>query len=152
MANCPKDWVDILSALATPTLALFAVYVAWRQWRTADLKRQHELFDRRYEIYEQVSDCYTSIIENSPVLDQKIYNLRYIRKRARFLFSQEVSDYIEEIAFNGAGLSSLYYKINMQNSRSSEDDENMGKLFSNHTQLCQKIDLVFEKFLAIKEK
>jgi hypothetical protein len=29
-----KDWIDILQALMTPTVAIFGSYIAYQQWQT----------------------------------------------------------------------------------------------------------------------
>jgi len=50
MAN-EKDWVDILTALLTPTVAILGVTIAYQQWRLNSKKFKHELYDRRLHIY-----------------------------------------------------------------------------------------------------
>ncbi len=42
-----KHWVDILSALAVPTIGVLGVYIAWRQWRTSAYRYKLDLFDKR---------------------------------------------------------------------------------------------------------
>jgi hypothetical protein len=42
----------VSSALLTPVVALLAMYIAYRQWRTAQNKLKLDLFERRVAIYE----------------------------------------------------------------------------------------------------
>lgn len=54
-------WVSLSSALLTPTIAITGIYIAYRQWKTNDLKRQNDLFDRRYEFYIRFRNWWLSV-------------------------------------------------------------------------------------------
>ena len=41
-------WVLIVNALALPLIALIAAAIGFLQWRTAELKRKQDLYDKRY--------------------------------------------------------------------------------------------------------
>jgi hypothetical protein len=49
-----KDWVDYLSALLTPTVAIFGLYIGYRQWRTDEVKLRHELFDKQHRRFKAI--------------------------------------------------------------------------------------------------
>ncbi|MDE3016152.1 MAG: hypothetical protein KGI29_04430 [Pseudomonadota bacterium] len=97
MTNSPKDWVDILAALSTPTLALFGIYIAWRQWRTAELKRKQDLFDKRYAVYEKVLDFLAAIKADGNAKPQTRHLLYIPRRQAFFLFGSDVKNYTDEL-------------------------------------------------------
>lgn len=54
-----KDWIDIFSALLTPVIAIFAGYIGYQQWKTAEAERKQNLYEMRYD------NLFNSIIENS---------------------------------------------------------------------------------------
>ena len=45
-------WTTLLSALLTPAVAVFGIFIAYRQWRLAQEKLKLDLFDKRFEVYE----------------------------------------------------------------------------------------------------
>ena len=49
-----NNWIDILSALLTPLIALIAVYVAYQQHKINKIRLQHELYERRLRVYKAV--------------------------------------------------------------------------------------------------
>jgi len=55
-AHAGKGWVDILSALLVPTIAIFGSLIGFQQWRTNTKRLKHELFDRRYEPLSTIID------------------------------------------------------------------------------------------------
>ncbi len=44
-----KDYVDVLSALLTPFIAIITTYIAYQNYRNAKLKLRHELYDKRLQ-------------------------------------------------------------------------------------------------------
>lgn len=63
MAN-DKDWIDILAALLTPTIALFALYLGFQNFRLARRRRQDELFDKRYTTKRTAPDALFSDVQS----------------------------------------------------------------------------------------
>jgi hypothetical protein len=49
-----SSWPVYLSAAATPLLAIFGIYIGFRQWLTARDKLRLDLFDRRLMIFEAI--------------------------------------------------------------------------------------------------
>lgn len=95
MASYQKDWVDYLSALLTPTIAIVAAVITYLQWRTNELKRKQELFDRRYAFYQRLRAIYLSIPHlEIPINDNDLSDLA---EEAQFLFGLEVAKHIVEI-------------------------------------------------------
>ena len=51
-----KVYIDIFSALLTPTIALVTTYIAIQQYRNNRAKLRHELYDRRVAVYNAVGN------------------------------------------------------------------------------------------------
>ena len=47
-----SNWVQVIAALLTPAIAIVVATIAFFQWKTNDLKRKNDLFDRRYAFYQ----------------------------------------------------------------------------------------------------
>ena len=94
MIDHPRDWIDILQALLTPTIALIAVGIGLAQWWTSRNKLRLDLFDRRWAVYVATRELLTEMItqgKTSPDAEQRF--LHGIRGAA-WLFDDEVNGYL----------------------------------------------------------
>jgi len=93
-----SNWIYILSALLTPTIAVAGVVIAFFQWKTNDLKRQNELFDRRYEFYQRLRKWW--LATSAPAVNSfDIEDLIPLAEEADFLFGNDISKHI--LSFEG---------------------------------------------------
>ncbi len=83
--------MKLLQIISTIVLGLITVYIAWRHWRTDELKRRHDLYERRLKVYDAAIDFF----ENFEKSDGCEF-LRQVRE-SRFLFSKEISGYLDGI-------------------------------------------------------
>lgn len=88
------DWVDYLSALLTPTIAIVGAAIGLLQWRTNRNRLKHELFDRRYEQFEAVRDFLGSIMGSGRALDDKQADFLFKTRGLRFIYDKKLADYI----------------------------------------------------------
>jgi hypothetical protein len=90
-----KDWVDYLSAMLTPTVAIFGLYIGYRQWRTEEAKLRHELFERRYKQFDAVGKFVASVSgKDAMTLDEEIEILSIIAEM-NFIFDEEITCYVK---------------------------------------------------------
>jgi hypothetical protein len=80
-----------LEIISPFVLGLIAAYIAWRHWHTDELKRRHDLYERRLKVYDAVMDFF----DNFEKCDGAEF-LRQVRE-SRFLFSKEISIYLDGI-------------------------------------------------------
>ncbi|MCL1478525.1 MAG: hypothetical protein MH219_13840 [Marinobacter sp.] len=88
---------ELFSALAVPVIGFLGVYIAWKQWKTAAYRHRMDLFDKRFEIYEATIDFILSIRGGGQVSDKCLAVFKEKTLPVRFLFNDEVADYIAEI-------------------------------------------------------
>ncbi len=93
---CEKDWIDILSALLTPFIAIAAIGIAVLQWKINRNRLKHELFDRRYEQYKSVTKFLGSIMGAGKVTDEAQREYLIGTTGVEFTFSKEISDYLHK--------------------------------------------------------
>ncbi len=36
--NCGKDWIDVLTALLTPTIAIAGIWISFFQWKLSKIR------------------------------------------------------------------------------------------------------------------
>ena len=81
-------WTIFLTALLTPTIALFGLRIAFMQSRIAKNKLKLDLFDRRYALYQALTRCISTIITEGkgvrrPVFQAPFLNGAIIREQVR---------------------------------------------------------------------
>lgn len=87
-------WVQVASALLTPIVAIFGVYIARQQWLTARSKLNFDLFEKRYKIYSAAEKIIYKIIQNGSYDNSDFHYFMRDTKEARWLFNEEVHAYI----------------------------------------------------------
>ena len=96
-----KDWVDVMSALLMPTIAIVGTVLAILSYKLARRKRKDELFDKRYEFYKKVENIWLSTGVGAGENDCPYFDWEDIEPwahEAEFLFDQEVADYLRSLA------------------------------------------------------
>ncbi len=95
--ECNCDWIKILSALLTPTIAIIGVIIAALQWQVNDLKRKNDLFDRRYSFYQRLEKAWLSTEDkNNRTWDFE--DLCPIASEAEMLFGKDIAKHIITLA------------------------------------------------------
>ncbi len=91
-----RDCIEILSALLAPTIAVFAVFVAWQQGRINRSRLKHELFDRRYKQFLVVRDFLRSVLQEGKVKPEEEQKFLGGTRGMRFIFDQRIAKFVDE--------------------------------------------------------
>ncbi len=91
-----NNWVDILSALLVPTIAIFGSLIAFLQWRINRARLKHELFDRRYQQFTVIKNFLGSIMSSGKVCRDEETKYLIGTSGIRFIFNKEIAAYIEQ--------------------------------------------------------
>jgi len=108
LLSSDKAWTDYLSALLTPVIALFGIYIAWQQklinrWRFEHERRmdeanfKHNVFDRRYDIYEAVVRTLVLTTRGVPLGNEDWVRFIAAREKSAFIFDKDIADYLRDI-------------------------------------------------------
>lgn len=94
--------MQVVLALAGVVVAAAAVYFAADQARTNRIRLQHELFERRFEVFKEVQAYLTFILQEGglkmgPEGGKRIGAMITALQKCRFLFGSEISDYADSI-------------------------------------------------------
>jgi len=91
------EWIQIFSALLTPTIAIAGIGIAWLQWCTAERRRKQDLFEKRWEFFNRARKVYEEGLrasdEDKPPSDGYIYHtedFQYLADEAAFLFGPDI--------------------------------------------------------------
>lgn len=89
-------WLQVLTALLTPTVAIGVGVVAFLQWRTAHQKVMLDLFDRRLALFYNIVDTVNPVVRHGgPRTENSAIKFGESIRDARYLFGSEVNDYLE---------------------------------------------------------
>lgn len=91
------DWIGILSASLTPTIAVAALILGVLQYRLAKQRRKDDLFDKRYAFYNNLRRIWLSTgtgagPDEKPWIDYE--DLIPFAIEAEFLFGKDISDHV----------------------------------------------------------
>ncbi len=89
--------VQILGGLLTPVIAILAAYIAWQQYKTGRDKLKLDLFDRRYRVYRGLMDLLAAVASNETVSDEDLRKFYRETDQKRFLFGDDIRDYLTEV-------------------------------------------------------
>lgn len=95
-------WTTYLTALLTPTLAIFGLIFAYRQWLVARNKLKLDLFDRRLAVYEAARDFSAAMISGQKNKDEEAFKFLIVTRTAKWLFNVSVADYLENQLYSNA--------------------------------------------------
>lgn len=116
---------QVLSALLTPLIAVLAAYIAWQQWRTNHLRLRHELFDRRYALYERIAAFMAEIIARGKVPTNAETQFLRDTKVTIFLFDKETQQFTEQIYHKAVKLHAL--EMMLENLQGEDRVDNVEK-------------------------
>lgn len=128
--TCEPHWTAYLTAYLTPIVAFFGIYIAYRQWRTAENKLKHELFDRRFSVYDAARTFLMSIPqihEPNKLYDAQLSFVSATRE-AKWLLDTTVADYLHKECY-GEAEKFRHLLIDIQ--RSKDDSEETKTPFYN---------------------
>ncbi|MEW6076711.1 MAG: hypothetical protein AB1724_02745 [Thermodesulfobacteriota bacterium] len=94
--NCTKDWVDVLTALITPTIAIVGITIAALQWKLSKNRYKHELFDKRWAQFVAIRDFMGKIRAHGVASQDDEHNFLIETRGCRFLFGNEIQNLVDE--------------------------------------------------------
>lgn len=86
------NWVEILSALLTPVVAILGSIIALQQVLINRRRLKHELFDRRFKVYDHAKYFLSIIYANRTLTDQQIYEFKSETRESRFIFDNDIEN------------------------------------------------------------
>jgi hypothetical protein len=108
------DWVAVSQALATPTIAVVGILIAWGQLRLAKIRLQHDLYDRRHKIFSAARKLIAQVCTEGTARDNEVFEFLRSTDDAIFLLGRSVADYMEELRKKAFQLDFLRKQIAIQ--------------------------------------
>lgn len=101
-------WVQVLQALAVPVIAAVGAWVALQQMYLARVKLQHDLFDRRYAVFQALRRFLDEAVSEKVVSSETFRAFALGTADAAFLFDDQLGGYLKEMRDHAAQAQSIY--------------------------------------------
>jgi len=88
---------SIIQVVTTLVLGGVAAYIAWRQWRTSQDRLVLELFDRRFQVFQELTRTIAGAFQKTGVKISDLANFDAATEKARYLFGAEVHEYLKDV-------------------------------------------------------
>jgi len=101
-------WVQVLQALAVPVIAAVGAWVAWQQMHIARTKLQHDLYDRRYAVFQAARRFLDEASMQKIVSAETFRSFVLGTADAAFLFDDRLAAYLKEMRDRAAKAQSIF--------------------------------------------
>jgi hypothetical protein len=97
MEHSGESMAALVQAFTTLVLGIVAAYIAWRQWRTSQDRLVLDLFERRFQVFQELTRTIATAFNSKPNVEfQDLTSFDTATEKARFLFGPEVHSYLAE--------------------------------------------------------
>jgi hypothetical protein len=86
-----------LQLIITGCIAVFAAFIAYRQWRTAHQRVVLDLFERRMSVYDDARAVIGDIVRDGTATSQTVFRYGQATDRLGLLFGDEVVAYSDKV-------------------------------------------------------
>jgi len=97
MPASESGWVETLSALLVPTIAVLGLYIAYQQYRLNKQRLRHETYERRLTVYRSVQRYLSEILADGKTTNERALKFYSETSEAAFLFDDSVQNKIDRI-------------------------------------------------------
>ena len=133
-----------IQTFTTLVIGGFAAYIAWRQWRTAQDRVVLDLFERRFQVFQELTQTIASAFSEANVKIDDLAKFDAATEKARYLFGAEVHDYLKEVRSKLIDIRTVQFAL-----PGMPDSEARTKAETKLTDGLGEMHLFYEKLAAI---
>ena len=89
------QWIGVLNALLTPTIAILGIYIAWQQWNLGRNKLKYDLFEKRFRLYLAVRRAVDYVMLHARMDHETLMAFIKDTRDVKWLCSTEVQGYLD---------------------------------------------------------
>lgn len=104
-------WVQAVQALAVPVIAVVGTWVAIQQMVIARAKLQHDLYERRYAVFDAVRTYLAEVMSNGIASQETTRTFVLKTGDAEFLFDDELAAYLKEMREHASTARAIHFVI-----------------------------------------
>lgn len=144
--------ITTATAITTAAVAILVAVITWRQWATNRARLRHELFDRRYAVYEKIAGFIAEILTSGSVPQGEPEGFSRRTKTAYFVFAydNDVKNLITEICRKAAELHALEATLeNLTGDKRKRNVDAQQAVKDWFQQTLGSLETKFEKYLKL---
>lgn len=141
------------TAIATASVAILLAIVTWREWATNRARLRHELFERRYAVYERIAASLALVLRDGRVPQGEPEGFLRATKTAYFVFGSDLSvkAFVSEVYRKALELHALEVTLDPlrgeERSKNIEDQRVIKDWFMDS---LNSLEARFDKYLSLK--
>lgn len=138
-------WVQVLQALAVPVIAGVGTWIALQQMHIGRTKLQHDLFDRRYAVFQAVRRFLDEASVRKIVSPETLHAFVLGTADAAFLFDDRLAAHLKEMREHATKAQSIFTV--MEDMPAGDEKARASKAAGEHFNwLMHQIDGLAERF------
>lgn len=146
-----KNWIDYLSALLVPTIAIFGLIIAFLQWYTNANRLRNEKFDRRYEKFEIINKFISSVNSYDGINHDEEMKFLSGTSGINFIFDRKIETYVNEIWHLAIDINTYKEELNgMTGHQRKEIAAKKHKAKNEFREKTEELESIFSKYLSLK--
>ena len=143
--------ITTATAITTAAIAVLVAIITWRQWITNRARLRHELFDRRYAVYEQITGFLADVLQGGRVPEGEPEGFIRLAKKAYFVFAcdSEIRDLVSEIYRKAIDLHALEETLNDDHNERASNIQKQREIKNWYQDTLNEAETRFEKYLSL---
>mgnify|MGYP001611329792 CR=1 FL=1 len=137
-ADLDKNWIDVLSALLTPTIAIVGIAIGWQQSCINKKRLQNELFNRRIDLYGKIASYIANILTRGSLENGAETQFFRDTKHVTFIFGKDIEKLVNEIYNKSLDLNLLKTQAQPLQDKAHSKQREIKKSFENEINNVQK--------------
>ena len=106
------SWIDILSALLVPVIAIVGLIITYQQYKINQQRLKHELYERRLVIFKHMKTYLSEILSSGTVTYQRAMQFNYDVAESTFILNEDINNRIKEIYSKSVDMATIYERLN----------------------------------------
>ena len=145
-ASALPPWLQYTQVIALIVIALVGAWIAYQQFQLAGVKLKHDLYDRRFAVFEAARQFLYMVVQDATASDQTIFAYKAGTRDAVFLFNDDIVAFLEELLKHATHLWVLNTTAAQFPIESEQKLASNSKATEELMWLAAQLDILIEKF------
>jgi hypothetical protein len=148
-ASALPAWLQYTQVIAVIVVALVGAWIAYKQFQLAEVKLKHDLYDRRFAVFEAARQLLYAVFRDFNASDQTIFAYKAGTSEAVFLLNDDDDDivaFLEELLKHATHLRALKETATQSPTGSQQKVDSNNKATAELTWFAAQLDILIKKF------
>jgi uncharacterized membrane protein YraQ (UPF0718 family) len=145
-ASALPAWLQYTQVIAVIVIALVGGWIAYKQFQLAEVKLKHDLYDRRFAVFEAARQLVYAVFKDVNASDQTIFAYKAGTSDAVFLLNDDIVAFLEELLKRATHLRALKETAAQSPTGSQQKVDSNNKANAELTWFAAQLDILIKKF------